>query len=338
MSGSKITYGGQAVVEGVMMRGLRYFSVACRRASGEIEVRTEAVPAFFTRFKAARWPFLRGVFALADALVLGMKSLLYSANLAAADIETAGAASDPDDKDRIPPAVSALLGPLQLMLATGGGSVSGIAVTGSAVAGMMLGIGLFMLFPSVVAGLFRPVVSSGVALALIEGVVRVALVIGYIALVGRMASTRRVFQYHGAEHKAINALEQTGDLEIDTVMKASRIHPRCGTNFVLTVLMVKLVLFTLIPFQADLWARLGLRLLLLPAVASVSYEVIRLAGRYRDFPPLQWLVAPGLATQLLTTREPDRGMVEVAVTALNAVRAEEEALPAPPAVAAPALA
>lgn len=323
----RATYGGQAVVEGVMMRGLCHFAVACRRASGEIEVRTEPVPTIFTRYSWARLPFLRGVFALLDAVLLGMKSLLYSANLAAEDLS----AEEEEARDRAraeldggePPLTTLLLGPLYLMLGVPNGAIGGLAVTGSAIAGMGIGIALFMLFPSVVAGWFRPLVGNGMALGVIEGVVRVIVVLTYIRSIGRMAAARRLFQYHGAEHKVINGYEAEGTVDVDTAERASRIHPRCGTNFVLTVLMVKGVVFVLIPFQADIFLRLGSRLLLLPLVGSISYEVIRLAGRYRDFKPLQWLVAPGLWTQELTTREPDRAMLEVAVASLRAVREVE---------------
>lgn len=327
------------------MRGPRHFAVACRRMSGEILVQEEPVPAFFTRFQWARWPFLRGVFALADSLVLGMKSLLFSANLAMADeaaAQEAGKTSAAEDHE--PPAgpgplVQALIAPLYLMLGTtGNGSVSSIAVTGSAIFGMAMGIGLFMLFPSLVAGWFSPLVGETVWRSVIEGVVRVALVLGYIGAIGRMQHVQRLFQYHGAEHQAINALEADGRVDVDSAMRASRIHPRCGTNFILTVLLIKALVFTVLPFQNAILPRLALRLVMLPVVGSISFEIIRLAGRYRNFAPLQWLVAPGLATQYLTTREPKREMVEVAVASLQAVMAKEHAPAEPPASTGSAIA
>jgi uncharacterized protein YqhQ len=323
----KPVYGGQAVIEGVMMRGPRYFAVACRKPDGEILVQQEEVPAFFTPYQWARWPFLRGVFALADALVLGMKSLMFSANLAMEE-----------EKKRQPPSspvTQALIGPLLPLLGaagTPGGTVSSIAITGSAVMGMVIGIGLFMLFPSLVAGWFTPIVGETIWRSVIEGVVRVLLVVGYIALIGRMKEVQRLFGYHGAEHKAINAMETEGVLDVDAAMRASRIHPRCGTNFVLTVLLVKALIFTILPWQNTWYLRLGLRLVMLPIVASLSYEVIRLAGKYRDVAPLQWLVLPGLLTQRLTTREPNREMAEVAVASLKGVidrEAEADAAKAP---------
>lgn len=321
----KITYGGQAVIEGVMMRGARHFAVACRKADGEILLRQEEVPAFFTRYAWAKWPFLRGVFALADAMMLGMKSLLFSANLAMEEEEK---------KRQAPPGsplTQALLGPLQLLLAvTGegaGGSITSIAITGSAILGMVIGISLFMLLPSLIAGWFTVIVGETIWRQVIEGVVRVAMVLIYITLIGRMKDVQRVFQYHGAEHQAINAYETEGKLDVDAAVRASRIHPRCGTNFVLTVLLIKALVFAVLPFQEQVLPRLALRLGMLPVVASISYEVIRLAGKYRDFAPLQWLVMPGLLTQRLTTREPDRGMVEVAVASLRGVMESEGTLP-----------
>lgn len=336
----QVSYGGQAVIEGVMMRGPRYFAVACRKADGEILVRQEEVPAFFTRYQWARWPFLRGVFALADSLVLGMKSLMFSANLAMEE-EKRKQAGDPPPTS---PLTQALLGPLLPLLGTTsgsptGGAISSIAITGSAVTGMLIGIGLFMLFPSVVAGWLGPLLGDSIWQKLIEGAVRVALVLGYIAVIGRMKEVQRLFKYHGAEHKAINALETEGVLDVDAALRASRIHPRCGTNFVLTVLLVKALIFTLLPWQTAILPRLGLRLLMLPVVGSVSYEVIRLAGKYRHVKPLQWLVAPGLATQYLTTREPEREMVEVAVASLEGVMEREGTLASVrPAAAVPSIA
>ena len=335
---NKVTYGGQAVIEGVMMRGPRYFAVACRKLDGTILVQREEVPAFFTRYAWARWPFLRGVFALADSLVLGMKALLFSANLAMEEEKKRDELPPPD------PLTQALLAPLALFmggtLSPGGsssGPVSSIAVTGSAIAGMLIGIGGFMLFPSLVAGWFTPLVGETIWRSVIEGVVRVCLVLGYIALIGRMKHVQRLFQYHGAEHQAINALESEGVADVDAAMRASRIHPRCGTNFVLTVLLVKALVFTVIPWQNALLPRLALRLALLPVVASVSYEVIRLAGRYRHVAALQWLVMPGLLTQYLTTRVPEREMVEVAVASLQGV-IEREGAPEPAPAAVPSIA
>jgi uncharacterized protein YqhQ len=339
-----VSYGGQAVIEGVMMRGARFFAVACRLPNGEILVRQEAVPAFFTRYAWAKWPLLRGVFALADALMLGMKSLLFSANLAMEQeqrLAQPDATAPTDAAPQPDPITQALLGPLLPLLGAsgGGGAIGGIAITGAAVSGMLIGIALFMLLPSLVAGWFTPLVGHNAWLSVIEGIVRVCLVLGYIAVVGQRKEVQRVFQYHGAEHQAINALETEGRVDVDAASRASRIHPRCGTNFILTVLLVKALIFTLIPWQSAWLPRLGLRLLLLLPVAALSYELIRLAGKYRHVALFQWLVLPGLLTQRLTTRPPGREMVEVAVASLRAVMEKEGTLPqSSPAEPVPAIA
>jgi uncharacterized protein YqhQ len=314
-----VAYGGQAVIEGVMMRGPHTFAVACRTPDGEIVVQEEPIPAIFTRFTWAKRPFLRGTFALFDALVLGMKSLLYSANVA-----NVGEAN---------PAASGL----EVRHTGRGGAVSGIAISASAVVGMALGIVLFVLLPSLIAEGVRPLLGRTLPASpgwrdfltnLAEGVIRLGLFLGYIRLISRMEYVERLFQYHGAEHKVINAFENVGVLDADVAMRQSLIHPRCGTNFVLTVLMVKVLLASFFGWPS-LWLRLALRLIALPVVAGLAYEVIRLAGTYRHVRPLQWMVAPGLWTQRLTTREPTKEMVEVALRALDAVvRREKEPVPA----------
>ena len=348
MADERVTYGGQAVIEGVMMRGPRYFAVACRKPNGEVLVEVEKVPAFFTRYAWARWPFMRGVFALADSLVLGMKALTFSANLAVQEVGKAEAPATPAPSQAplrgekvtppdsslppVGPITQALLAPLQFMLAaTGEGSINSIAVTGSAFIGLAGGIALFFLLPTALAGAgwVTALVGTGIGPRLVEGAIRVIMVLGYIAGIGLMPNVQRLFQYHGAEHKAINAWEAEGVVDAASAERASRIHPRCGTNFVLTVLLVKALIFTAIPFQSSVLLRAALRLAMLPVVASLAYEVIRLAGKYRDFAPLQWLVSPGLATQYLTTREPELPMIEVAVASLRGVM-DREAADRPP--------
>jgi uncharacterized protein YqhQ len=186
-----------------------------------------------------------------------------------------------------------------------------------------MALGLFVLLPTVIAGWLKPLGPSGTVLNLVEGGLRIGLVLGYIATIRRLKEVRRVFKYHGAEHKAINALENEGVVDVDAAMRQSTIHPRCGTNFVLTVLLVKVLVLSFFGWP-EFWLRLGLRLALLPLVAALAYEVIRLAGRYRNVGLLQALVLPGLLTQRLTTDEPEREMVEVAVAALNSVVAREQ--------------
>jgi uncharacterized protein YqhQ len=327
----KITYGGQAVIEGVMMRSPRFFSVACRRRDGEIFVRTEPVPAFFTRYQWARWPFMRGVFALADAMVLGMKALLWSANIAAEDdrvqglgVRGQGSEGSPDGSV-LTPDPSLLTPELLTPNPSRTDTVSGLVVSGSVFLGLGIGIVLFVLTPSLLIG-WVPRVGNALARNLLEGTLRVGMFLGYIALISRMAHVKRLFGYHGAEHKAINGLELTGLADVEAARLQSTIHPRCGTNFVLTVLMVKVLLASFFGWPVW-WLRLLIRLAMLPATAALAFEVIRLAGKYRDVQWLQWIVAPGLWTQRLTTREPDTSMLEVAVQSLQSVMEREQATP-----------
>jgi uncharacterized protein YqhQ len=327
----KIKYGGQAVIEGVMMRSPRFFSVACRRADGEIVVLTEPVPAFFTWYRWASWPLMRGVFALADAMVLGMKSLLWSANIAAQDDVSRGSGNSPqgssnghDPTDRTDPSDLSDLRPMTAD-SSRTDTVSGLVVSGSVFVGMGIGIALFVLTPSLLVG-WLPKAGNPLVRNLLEGALRVGLFLGYIQLISRMAHVKRLFGYHGAEHKAINGLEATGLADAEVAARQSTIHPRCGTNFVLTVLMVKVLLASFFGWPVW-WLRLLVRLAMLPVTAALAFEVIRLAGTYRDVKWLQWIVAPGLLTQRLTTREPDPSMIEVAVTSLRSVMERESAAP-----------
>src|SRR5262245_5617772 len=238
-----------------MMRGGHHFAVACRRANGEIVLREEPVPAFFTRYRWARWPFFRGVFALADPLVLGMKSLMFSADLATRDMEAGSRPAAVATNDEGPTtngsaaaaeaAAREEVGAPPAALPEPPKSISGMAVPASAAIGIAISLALFVLLPTIVAGWLKPLHPSGTTLNLIEGAIRVALVIGYIASIRRLKEVRRVFKYHGAEHKAINALENEGVADVDAAMRQSTIHPRCGTNFVLTVMLVKILVVSL---------------------------------------------------------------------------------------------
>jgi uncharacterized protein YqhQ len=190
---------------------------------------------------------------------------------------------------------------------------------------MAIGIALFVLTPSVLVG-WLPKIGNPLVRNLLEGGLRVAMFLGYISLISRMAHVKRLFGYHGAEHKAINGLEAAGVADVQVAKGQSTIHPRCGTNFVLTVLMIKVLLASFFGWPVW-WLRLLIRLAALPATAALAFEVIRLAGKYRHVKWLQWIVAPGLWTQRLTTREPDISMLEVAVRSLQSVMEREEAAP-----------
>ncbi|HIE37666.1 MAG TPA: DUF1385 domain-containing protein [Anaerolineae bacterium] len=282
----RFNYGGQAVIEGVMMRGSRRMAVAVRDPAGEIVMHTEPLNPTLYHGPLGRIPLLRGLTLLWDALGLGMKALMWSANVAVGEEETDGA-------------FQGALGWLTGLL------------------GLALGVGLFMVLPSLIIGLL-PVPLSPLAGNLLEGLIRLGLVVGYIWAVGRMPDVARVFAYHGAEHKAINAYEAGAPLTVEAVQAHSTAHTRCGTSFLLTVVVISILVLAPLG-QPSLLGRVVSRVLAIPLVAGLAYEWIRFAARLADRRWMRALVAPNLALQRLTTREPEGGMVEVAIRALEEV-------------------
>ena len=327
-----VNYGGQAVIEGVMMRGPRFFAVACRRENGEIVEVCENVESFHKKWTWLHRPFLRGTLALIDSMALGSKALRFSANVAMMDMpETQKGKKDGKaagetklalglDSEVIPVPV----GPP----AKAPASINDIAIAGTMVLSLCLGIGLFMLLPSLIANLTKPWGLGHVGLNLVEGVVRLTLFLGYLSAISQMKEIRKIFQYHGAEHKTINAYESGAELTPASVQGFSRIHPRCGTSFMLIVLIVATLSHTVMGWPVW-YLRLLSRIAVLPLVAGISYEIIRYAGMHRDMAWLQKLLQPGLKTQLLTTREPTDAQVEVAIRALNMVLEKDGALEHP---------
>jgi uncharacterized protein YqhQ len=283
-------YGGQAVIEGVMMRGSRTMALALRRPEGDIVVETEPLNEMLYRGPISRIPFLRGLVMLWDALGLGMKALMTSADVAVGE-------------------EASLSGPVSW-------------VTG--LLGIGIGVGLFMLLPSFLSGLLAPYLSSELLISLVEGVIRLVLIIGYMWAIGHVPDIERVFAYHGAEHKTINAYEAGKDLTVEAIRSFPTAHTRCGTSFLLTLVVLSVLLFAPLSPPSLLW-RLVSRLALLPVLTGVSYEFIRLTARFSDRPWMRFLIGPNLALQRLTTREPDDSMLEVAISALRAVLQDEKA-------------
>lgn len=281
-------YGGQAVIEGVMMRGSRTMALALRSPAGAIVVEREPLNEALYRGPMSRIPFLRGLVMLWDALGLGMKALMTSADVAVGEEA----------------------------------SLSGPASWGTAIVGIGMGVGLFMLLPSFLAGLLTPALPSEWLVSLAEGVVRLLLVVGYVWVIGYMPDIDRVFAYHGAEHKTINAYEAGEELTVAAVRPFPTAHTRCGTSFLLTLIVLSVLLFAPLNPPSLLW-RMASRLVLLPVLAGISYELIRLTARFADRRWVGVLVGPNLALQRLTTREPDDTMLEVAISALKAVLADE---------------
>jgi uncharacterized protein YqhQ len=281
-------YGGQAVIEGVLMRGRNHYAVAARRKDGSITVTSEMLTSrVYTNPIWAR-PFLRGVAGLWEMLSLGMRALQWSANVQlGADAEiTAGAL-------RVTIAIS-----------------------------LVFGLGLFIGLPLLLAGVLHRASQQSFTRILIEGAIRAFILLGYLWAIGRLANVRRLFEYHGAEHKAINCLESGAPVEVAGVRASSRLHPRCGTGFLVVVAFVSVVVFTplaLLPIPV----RLALQIALVPVVAGISYEAIRALARARHTTLGRIALIPVLATQRLSTREPDDRQIEVAITALDAARAGE---------------
>ncbi len=290
---SEFYYGGQAVIEGVMMRGQRRVAIAVRNPEGEVVTHEEPLPEKIYRSTWSKLPFLRGVVLLWDALVLGTKALMWSADVAMGE----------DEED-----------------AQG---FSGPVAWGTVAVSLLIGVAIFFLLPTAVGHLSEAFLGfSKYASAVLEGFFRLFLFIIYLILIARSEEIKRVFMYHGAEHKTINAYEAGAEMIPENVAKYSTRHTRCGTSFLLFVVLVSIILF--IPLQFDIWwVRLLSRLALIPVVAGISYEVLRYSTRYQDFLPMKLIIWPGLAMQKLTTREPTLDMLEVAIHALAPVLAAD---------------
>ncbi|HZS15443.1 MAG TPA: DUF1385 domain-containing protein [Candidatus Dormibacteraeota bacterium] len=281
-------YGGQAVIEGVLMRGRGHYAVAARRKDGSIVVKQEPLTSRVYTSSVWKLPFLRGVAGLVEMLHLGMRALSWSANVQMEEEE--------------------------IQLSKGAMRVT---MSISIVFGLLLFVGL----PLGAAALIHRGPRS-VGFVVIEGVARAVILLGYLLLIGSMRSVGRVFEYHGAEHKTINCFESGDPLDVEHVRRASRLHPRCGTGFLVVVALVSIVVFAPLGGLSPLMLVLS-RILLVPVVAAISYEGIRGLARIRDTAVGRVLVAPILATQLLTTREPDDRQMEVAIAAFHAARAGE---------------
>ena len=302
--------GGQAVMEGIMMRNGSEYSVAVRKENGEIEVKKETYKGVGSKCKLFRLPFIRGIFSFVDSLVLGMKSLNYSASLFMEDGE------EEEEPGRFE----------KWLQKKFGDKAEKVIMDLTMVISIILAMGIFMVFPTWVSTLVKPLLGNGIWMALFEGVLRIAIFIAYVGLISLMPDIKRTYMYHGAEHKCINCIEHGLPLTVENVMKSSKEHKRCGTSFLLIVMVIS-ILFFLVIRPETLWLRLVSRILLIPVIAGVSFEFLRLAGN-SDNPVVNLLSKPGLMLQGLTTKEPDEKMAEVAICAVEAVfdwKAYEEA-------------
>jgi uncharacterized protein YqhQ len=291
-------YGGQAVMEGVMMRGRKSIAVAVRRPNGEISLTSQPLASMY-KGRARNWPFVRGIIVLIETLALGTQSLLHSAQIAAEE-----------EEEKISPSL----------------------LWGSVAIAVVFAVALFFLAPLLLTRyLVDPYIISSLLSNIIEGIIRIAVFIAYLKIIAFMPDVKRLFTYHGAEHKVVNAYEAGEPLEVDYVKKYSTAHTRCGTSFLLAVLVISIVVFALLG-RPSIWLSILSRIILIPVIAAISYEFVRFgAGHYRNV-LVRALLAPGLLLQTMTTGEPNDGQLETAISAMKKVVETDKgaALPSAP--------
>ena len=288
--------GGQAVMEGVMMKNKERYAVAVRKPDREIEVMTKEYKGIVPGEVWQKIPLLRGVLSFIDSLVLGMSTLMYSASFFEDEEESKEKKRDTAEKKKAKE--NAMMG-------------------GTVALSIVLAVAIFMILPYYLSVLCSRFIASDMVVAAIEGILRLAIFIGYILLISRMKEIQRVFMYHGAEHKCINCIEHGLELNVENVRKSSKEHKRCGTSFLMFVVIISVILFLFIRVDSHV-LRLVLRLALVPVIAGVSYELLRAAGR-SDNPVINLISKPGLWMQGLTTKEPDDDMIEVGIASVEAV-------------------
>ncbi len=298
MSTKKIQHfsgiGGQAVLEGVMMKHKDEYAIAVRKETGEIEVTKDEFLGVLSGSVLKKIPFVRGVFQFADSMILGMKSITYSTSFYEEE-ETKEGVFQKVFKEK----------------------AESILMTGTVILSFLLAIGLFMLLPYYISAFFANYITNPIGLSAIEGVVRIMIFVGYVSIISLMKDIHRLYQYHGAEHKCIDCIEQGRPLTVENVMMSSKEHKRCGTSFMLIVMVISIFVFFFIQVSNPIY-KVVLRIALLPVIAGISYEIIKLAGRSEHI-LVRIISKPGLWLQRLTTKEPDESMVEVAIASVEAV-------------------
>ncbi|MDO4325645.1 MAG: DUF1385 domain-containing protein [bacterium] len=291
--------GGQAVIEGIMMRNQDVYATAVRKPDGEIMVKKDTYVSMTEKYPVLALPFIRGVFNFIDSMVLGMRTLTYSASFFE------------DDEDSEPSRFELWLDKVF------GEKLEKMLMGFVMVFSVIMAVGIFMILPLLIANIFRNFISSDTVMAFLEGIIRILIFIGYIKLISRMPDIQRTFMYHGAEHKCINCVEHGLKLNVENVRNSSKEHKRCGTSFLLIVMIISILFFMVIRVDT-VWLRILSRIILIPVIAGVSYEFLRLAGR-NDSKIMNLLSKPGLWMQGLTTKEPDDSMIEVAIAAVEDV-------------------
>lgn len=292
---AKFHYGGQAVIEGVMIRGQKAVVTAVRRPKGEVTTNSRPLSSIYTGW-VRKTPLLRGVIVIIEAMVLGISSLLYSANVSLEEEEE---------------------------------EITGKAVWLMIATAVLLAVVLFLIIPLFLTRLLNPYIGSSLVFHLIEGAIRLAIFIAYLKLVGLLPDIKRIFTYHGAEHKAVNAYEHGVTLEIDSVKEHDKAHVRCGTSFLFVVLMIAILVFALVGRPA-LWLMILSRILLIPVIAALGYEFIHFGAKHAGNPLIRAVLLPGLWLQGMTTKEPKDDQIEVALVALKkALEIDAEEMPQP---------
>lgn len=291
--------GGQALLEGIMMKNRDEYAVAVRKPDGEIAVEKDTYKGVAAKCSLFSLPFIRGVFNFADSLILGMKTLTWSASFFEDEEEEEPGKFEQFLIDRFGEKLESVL--------------MGLVMAFSVV----MAIGIFMVLPMFIANVFRMFIKSETVMAVLEGCIRIGIFIAYVKIISRMDDIKRTFMYHGSEHKCINCLEHGLELNVENVMKSSKEHKRCGTSFLLIVMMISILFFMIVRVDG-VWLRIVSRIVLIPVIAGISYEVLRLAGR-SDSKIMDIVSKPGLWMQGLTTFEPDESMVEVAIAAVEQV-------------------
>ncbi|HHU92093.1 MAG TPA: DUF1385 domain-containing protein [Halanaerobiaceae bacterium] len=287
---SKKQYGGQALIEGVMMRGEDSIAIAVRRAPGDIILKKEKIRSVADKYPFLKWPFIRGVVALISSLVIGIQALTFSASQFAEEEEEE-------------------LSPLEM--------------TGAILMAFGAAVVLFIVLPASLISLLQKFITSNIILNLIEGIIKIITFLVYLLLIARMEDIKRVFMYHGAEHKTIFTYEAGLPLTVENARQFGTLHPRCGTNFMFIVILISIFFFSFLG-RPPLLQRILYHLLLLPVIAGTSYEVLKLGAKDKVNPVIKLLATPGLYLQKITTKEPDDAMLEVAIAALKAVLPEGE--------------
>ena len=292
--------GGQALIEGIMMKNKDNYAMAVRKPNGEIAVEKDTYVSMTEKVKFFSLPFVRGIFNFADSMILGMKTLTWSASF-----------FEDDEEEEEPGKFE------QFLIDKFGEKLEEYLMPIIMAFSMILAIAIFMVLPLLIASVFRRFITSETVMAVLEGCIRLGIFIGYVKLISRMEDIKRTFMYHGSEHKCINCLEHGLELTVENVRNSSKEHKRCGTSFLLIVMTISILFFMVVRVET-VWLRIVSRIILIPVIAGVSYEVLRLAGRY-DNMIMNLISIPGMWMQGLTTKEPDDSMIEVAIASVEAI-------------------